>query len=59
MLIPSGWARINLAVDIIAIDKSKTLRRFLGMGWESMGEQEKSRNQNAYHKPFSPHTIHL
>jgi hypothetical protein len=56
---PSGGAGVNLTINIIAIEESKSLGRFLGMGWKCVEEKDTSQNQNAYHKPFSFHRSHL
>jgi hypothetical protein len=56
---PSGGAGVNLTINIIAIEKSKSFGRFLGMGWKYTEKQEASQNPKAYRKPFSFHLSHL
>jgi hypothetical protein len=56
---PSGGAGVNLTINIIAIEESKSLWRFLGMGWKCVEEKDTSQNQNACRKPFSLHCAHL
>ncbi len=58
-LFPSGRAGIDLTINVVAIQKSESLGRFLGVDWRHMEDQEGSKNQNAYQKPFFLHSVHL
>jgi hypothetical protein len=59
ILLVSGGTRIDLAVDIVAVEEVEGFAGFLSIGGMALSYQENPQDENHHEKPFCFHSIHL
>jgi hypothetical protein len=55
----SGWTRINLTIQIIAIKNGERPCLLLGMGRQNKEDQQRSQQKKNCPKPLGFHSLHL